>query len=136
MSNKHIDVRDWAPPSLLGDAFSEVSDEQDSNANAKPTKLTDDKPSIEKISEHVSSTSTTESSTNGIDPSMLLGLLGSMGQDSSASGGFPMGAVMGLLNGEKPDMLSLLPLLMQMGKKEKKDEPEKVINLDELTVIH
>ena len=59
---------------------------------------------------------------------LMLGLLGDQLSQSNPA----MGTVLGLLNGEKPDMLSLLPLIMNMTKK-KAPAPEK--NLDDYKIV-
>ena len=76
-----------------------------------------------------------ETPTNsGFDPKLLLGLLGDqMGQSNPS-----MSVLMNLLNGGKPDLLSLLPLLLQILPKKtppQEKEPEKVLSLDNFTII-
>jgi len=71
----------------------------------------------------------------GLDPSLLLNLLGSQMADQNPS----LAPLLGLLNGEKPDILSLLPLLLPLLTAKKTREPEPpnktkinpIINLDE-----
>jgi len=51
---------------------------------------------------------------SGFDPKLLLNLLGSQNPN--------LAPVMGLLNGEKPDIMSLLPLFMQLNANKASDK--------------
>ena len=68
----------------------------------------------------------------GLDPKLLLGLLGNQMSDSNPG----MGAILGMLNGEKPDMMSLLPLIMQMGAQKKDDKNAGGATLDDFTIVN
>ena len=102
-----------------------------------------DAPSIPPPEEPEYSVPKDSGSTGGIDPKLLLGLLGGQTEQNPT-----MSMLMNLLGGEKPDMLSLLPLVLPLlQKKEKVPEThppvpetpppdiEKPKSLDDYTVI-
>jgi len=72
----------------------------------------------------------------GFDPSILLGLLNNQDDKKSNSDDNPMlGALMSMMGGGKPDMMSMLPLIMQMSKKKESDKTEPSYSLDNLTLV-
>jgi len=72
---------------------------------------------------------------SSFDPTILLNLLGGMGDQSSS-----IAPLLGLLSGEKPDMMSLLPMLLPLltAKKATPQEPppkvNKTINLENYSI--
>ena len=116
-----ISIKDWVTPSALGEAAFHVENCDESVSLVEPV-------ITREIDEDIKDSP--EDSGGGLDPKILLGLLG----DSNPG----LSSVMGLLNGDKPDIMSLLPLLMQLGKKEEKPPAEpavKSVSLDDYTII-
>jgi len=75
-----------------------------------------------------------EVNNSGLDMGLLLNLLGSQNPN--------IAPIIGLLNGDKPDIMALLPLLTQLGQKKTSTESEtpkpfepKVTNLDEYQIV-
>ena len=115
-----IDIREWATPTILEPASISV-DDVDVADNNQETSSADDPSDISPDSTQASNIP------SGIDPKLLLGLLGNQQQENPA-----MNTLLGMMSGEKPDMLTLLlPLLLQQ---KSKNEP-KTLSLDDYTVI-
>ena len=112
-----LDIKDWIIPGALEPAEGVVDASPEKPLCDQETVVTGQKPCPE---------TTPEPQSDGLDPKMLLGM---MGNDNPG-----ISTLLNLMNGEKLDIVALLPLLMQMGKKEKTDDDVK-LNLDDYTVI-
>ena len=113
-----INVNDWVTPTVLEPAeFSAPPPAPEPTPQPIAEPLAQDPPPQPETPDE-----------GGIDPKMLLGLLG----DQNPA----MGALLGMMGGDKPDMMALLPLLMQLGKKpEPEPEPPPKLSLNDYTVI-
>ena len=119
-------VEEWTEPSILEEAFSEVPHVK------THAQVSFDDTKFASSSSDSSENNSDKSDSSGFDTKALLGILGSQAAESNPE----IGTIMGLLNGEKPDIISLLPLLMSLGKKQGKENvKENTTTLDDYTVI-
>ena len=107
-------VEDWVEPDILGEAMVD---------NSSPWRG-----GTSEASDGVVNTPR-ESEKSGFDSKLLLSLLGNQMADTNPA----MGALLNMLNGEKPDMMSFLPLMLTMLNK--KDTPKKSFTLDDYTIV-
>lgn len=107
----------WITPSELAAAsFSARNDKPESKIEDDKTVVIEKTPNIK---EHIvddfppveERKADENKSNSGLDLGALLGVLGSLngGQDTSG-----LGSILGLIRGEKPDMMALMPLLASM----------------------
>lgn len=149
--NNRRRVEDWVTPTQLGEAdFKTAPPSRDSQKPESPKSPDADDSPFSKggteskeeknnsrifdsppHSENFSDSKSDNDSGGGFDPKMLLGLLGNSMADENPM----LGTMLGLLNGEKPDMISMLPLLMSMMNK-KETPTQKSMNLDDFTIIN
>jgi len=145
MSTPPSDINAWlSPPDLTPAEFPAVKvtpaaeDRPQGRGPAQAVRVPQPTESNEeRLSRPAEATNARENST--LDPKLLLSLLGPQLAEQNPA----MSPLLGLLNGEKPDMLSLLPLLMQLNTKKPEPQKEtppkegvtKTINLNDYSII-
>ncbi|MDR0461854.1 MAG: hypothetical protein LBG88_00780 [Christensenellaceae bacterium] len=110
-------IKDWVVPTKLesaGASFDKVVQADEIISDAP--KATEPAPAP---------TAMSEASGGGFSPEMLMGLLGDQNP--------MMSTMMSIISGEKPDMMSLLPLFMQLNTK--KESAPQTLSLDDYKII-
>jgi hypothetical protein len=131
---QELNLRKWTVPQELNEAKPSRKVFKDETIKTNETSnINENETSHTKITDNTRYTDN-EPQKNGLDPKILLSLFGSQLADSNPS----IAPLLGVMNGEKPDIMSLLPLIMQLNKKKDTPPPNKAaetINLNDYTVV-
>ena len=137
-------IKSWVTPPILDEAkifddnqipeqkkTPDILEPEPIEIISEPTPTVDTMPEPDDIVHPSDNDNTKNDILGGIDPKLLLGLLG-----NQTDGNPMMGTMLSMLGGDKPDMMTLLPLIMQMTSK-KKEAPQKddTANLDDFVVV-
>ena len=122
MSGKAPSLVDWVLPMELeaaGNVFSQNNDTVETSAATNPPPVGPDFFSEEQVPKE----EVFRGENPTFDPSLLLGILGSQVAEQTPA----LSPLLGLLGGEKPDILSFLPLLLPLLTAKKTAQPEQSV---------